>query len=186
MRTRSCLPKIVMLATLLTACGGDEADSPATPTSPTTPPVHASVAGRWTVTDTVESAAGVSGGGCLGDLVRANVPTTETGTLTLAQDGRTVTGMATFPDDGTTCPFTGAVTGDSLELTSSSCQPETIELGIVPGCGEQGWTLELTGRTFSGTVDETTIAGRGTETGNAMSGGDTYPITVTSSVTMRR
>ena len=49
-----------------------------------------------------------------------------------------------------------------------------------------GWTLELTGRTFSGTVNETTIAGRGTETGNAMSGGDTYPMTVTSSVTMRR
>ena len=41
-----------MTATLLTACGGDEADSPATPTSPTTPPVHASVAGRWTDAET--------------------------------------------------------------------------------------------------------------------------------------
>ena len=118
--------------------------------------------------------------------MRANVPITETGTLTLVQDGQTVTGTATFPDDGTMCPFTGAVTGDSPELTSSSCQPESIEFGVVPGCGEQGWTLELTGRTFSGTVNETTIAGRGTETGNAMSGGDTYPMTVTSSVTMRR
>ena len=62
----------------------------------------AQVAGVWTVTETLNS---VSGGDCLGEIVQTTLGRQDTGTLTIAQSGSSLSAISATRNPGSSCSY---------------------------------------------------------------------------------
>ena len=171
---------------LLAACSND-GSSPVGPTLQSLgPPEPADVAGTWTATITA-STDDIIGGGCLGNVARGlQLSTTRTATIVIEQDGGTLTETSLAIED-VTCRFTGSVTSTTLSATVDACTPDTISIGVVPGCGSDPWSLESLSLTMDATVSGPVITGTPTATATAVSGeSNSHSVTATGQLSMSR
>ena len=176
---------LVLCVLLLAGCDSD-GSSPVAPTpQPLGPPGTADVSGTWTASLTA-STGDVTGGGCLGNVARGlGLSKTWTATVTIAQDGTTLTSTSVDVAD-ITCSFGGSVSGNTVNATVNACTPDRLDIGVVAGCGSDPWHLESLSLTVAATVAGTTITGTPTATATAVSGTASHAVSATGDLSMTR
>ena len=98
--------------------------------------------------------------------------------------GAAVTGTAATT--ASSCQVAGTVSRQTLLLTTSACSPASVSVGIISGCGDQAWSRDDTGGTFSGRVSESTLTGEGTDTAFASTAGQRHSMSVPYRATFTR
>lgn len=106
-----CGGAVVVLVVAGGGCGGSSGGG-----SPTEPPAVLQVAGTWTGTSTLESAAGC---GCVGEAfeILAGLPFPQV--MQIVQNGSSIQGQ--LGTDENACEFSGTVGSQSLSATYESC-----------------------------------------------------------------
>src|SRR5438105_4267990 len=108
------------------ACGNDSTTpAPSTPTTPT--PTRVQVAGIWTLTET---RTGITGGECLQGTLDSTIGTTGTDTLTISQNGASLTAVTTAQANGVSCNWTGTADTDRFVLNLTTCQTNANQFNI--------------------------------------------------------
>ena len=113
----------VVMTLLLAFLHGACADSPAAPS----PGVAADVGGQWSWAVQITNA---SGGECANTLFQHAVGRLYSQTITLQQDGSSLSGKAPATVYGVECTFTGSVTASELSFPTGSCAP--LLIGTLP------------------------------------------------------
>ena len=143
------------------------------------------MAGTWTATLTASS-GDITGGGCLGNIARGlQLSRTWTATLTIAQDGATLT-PTSVEIAGVTCSFGGSVSGNTVNATVNSCTPDRIDVGVVSACGSDAWHLESLSLAVEATVAGSVVTGTPTGTATAVSGAASHSVSATGTLSMSR
>ena len=109
------------LVVLLSACGGG---NPAAPQ-----PSIVQVAGQWRIAVRINS---VTGGDCASSIFQPEVGRTIAQTLTLQQDGTTLSGTAPLTVYGVDCDFTGTAGPNNIALKTSRCSPLLTPTAGIP------------------------------------------------------
>ena len=106
-------------------------------------------------------------------------------TVTIEQDGARLTGSSESPQTGS-CQLTGTVAGDTVDAELGSCEVRVDEEGVIPGCGPDPWSTEMTGAAFTATVSGESMSGTFTETRMMRSGDERHTATLTGSLALQR
>jgi hypothetical protein len=106
---------------MMSACSG----------SPTAPSRGAQVAGAWTTNSTLTA---IDGGECVGATLQAAGGRRDIVDAAIQQTGSVLTASATSIGNGTTCAYTGTVSGGSVSLTMTACQAGRVN-GVRCGNG---------------------------------------------------
>ena len=158
---------IVGLALCVTAACGGGNSSPTAPTPPAAPQI-VQVAGLWGYTATL---TGVTGGGCVGQLVLSLIDTTDTGTMQVTQQGSSLEAVGTSDSDGTATRYAGTAGSSSIALNAIAADVGSIT-GIECASGERR-DLHLVAEAINGTVSGSTVTGTQAETINVFEAGTT-------------
>jgi hypothetical protein len=155
---------IVLLAGLLGSCAG----SPGSPS-------EEQVAGAWAANSTLAAA---SGGECLGSTVAAAGGSRDIFTAGINQSGNSLDAMVTSQGNGTTCAYSGAVSGGTVTLTLTSCQTGRIN-GVRCSDGSRRDVQMIANRITASTASGSG-AGTDSSTWNVFVPGSTVPAGVLS------
>ena len=147
------LVPLALIVILATGCGDDD--------SPTAPPSVVQVGGIWTGTVTQVSASG--GPECLGLFQQSN-GLTDNYTVSITQNGSSLTATASSQTGGETCNYTGTAGSNSVALNATSCNPS----GYQATCNFQPRDIAIQTRSVTGTVSGNTMTGTTGETWNVM------------------
>ena len=179
-RFRLTLGSLILSASLA-ACGGGTPSAPA-------PAAIVEVAGQWRFAVRI---TGVTGGDCLNPVFATAVNRVYAQTLTLQQNGATLTGGVPGTIYGVDCSLTGTATQNSISLRTPGCAPLRSEAApAIPVSCPSGGELWITSPavtadlTFNGTTGTGTYAETFTVTSAA--GQQVSTMTVNGSVTMTR
>jgi hypothetical protein len=133
--------------------------------SRTVNPVAASVfvpniSGLWTGPMTLLSA---TGGECVGGVIPTFLPSNDQGTVTIGEDGTTLTATLTMESTGLACRFTGNNAAGTFTMNATSCD----RTGLIVACADgRARKLELAGSSLTAVWDGQNIVGRTTSTYN--------------------
>lgn len=155
--------RCAMLAVTVIAAGCQD--------SRTVNPVAASlfvpnVSGVWTGPMTLLSA---TGGECLGGVLPSFLPSNDQGSITIGEDGTSLTATLTMQSTGLACRFTGQATNGSLNMNATSCD----RTGLIVACADgRSRELKLVGASIDAAWDGQNIFGRTTSTYNVFTSED--------------
>ena len=173
----------LVLACMLGAACGDGSSTVVGPTPPTT----ADVGGAWRGTGVVTS---VDGGGCVGDVLAAQIGAGDGTPLEAAID-QTGTRLAVTITNGVNqerCAYEGTIAGDSITASMTSCTPRVLALG--PACARERdlreWMKETLSVLFSGTVAGDVLTGTASETARVTSGDESHEVHLAIEVRLMR
>ena len=180
--TSSCLLRFT-LAFVITGSSGGCSHSPAGPSQSTL----AELGGQWTWAVRITSA---TGGDCANTLFQHAVGRVYSQTITLQQNGSSISAKAPATVYGVDCSFTGSVTASELLLPTSSCAPLLVGTLPIPLTCSGGTVRNLhplsvsanlrrTGNPWTGDYKETFPVS--SETGQQFE-----PLVILGSVTMSR
>jgi hypothetical protein len=154
----------ITLAGAGSGCDNGKSISP-TPTVSTT-----QVAGTWSGTASLTS---VSDGDCVSALLQPSVGSTAGVNLVLQQTGSSVTGALSTQSNGFTCSYSGSVAGNTINLTLTSCQANSV-LGLQ--CGAGGRDIVLTTSVITATLAGNTLTGTQADTWKVLVAGTTTSV----------
>jgi hypothetical protein len=104
-----------------------------------------------------------SGGECVAGVVPTFLPTLDSGTFTISQEGGTLLGAITTESTGLACRYSGSATTSSLAMNATSCD----RTGLIVTCLDgQARELRLVGSSVTAAWDGNQITGRTTSTYN--------------------
>ncbi len=144
----------VVAATI--GCGGSS--------NPANPSVS-NVNGTWTGTETVTSVTG--GPECFVE-VSPIVSLQDSLTAAIAQNNTSLASTITSNRTGQSCTYSGTAGANSMTLTGGTCTPNLVQLT----CNGNARDVYLASRTFTGTVNGSTIAGTTAEQWDVFARGD--------------
>ena len=166
-RFRAVRAAMVVVAVVATGCQDSRAVNP-TAASLFVP----NISGVWTGPMTL---LGASGGECVGAVIPTFLPSTDQGSVTIGEDGTSLTATLTMESTGLACRFSGNKTDNALSMNATSCD----RTGLIVACANgQARELKLVGSSMSATWDGQHITGRTTSTYNVFtaSGTDTVGV----------
>jgi hypothetical protein len=170
-RIRSLRAAMLVLAVVAIGCQDSRVVSP-TAASLFVP----NIAGVWSGPMTLVSA---SGGECVGAVIPTFLPSSDLGTVTIGEDGGSVTATMTTESTGLACRFSGNKTDNLLTMNATSCD----RTGLIVACANgQTRQLRLVGSSLTATWDGQQITGRTTSTYNVLTPPGTEEIGVGSLV----
>jgi hypothetical protein len=154
-RSRAVRATILILAVVATGCQDSRVVSP-TAVSLFVPDITGVWGGPMTLLNT-------SGGECAGAVVPTFLPSTDQGTVTIAETPAALTATMTMEGTGLACRYSGNRTDTTLALNATSCDRH----GLIISCiGGQARELRLVGSSVTATWDGNQITGRTTTTYN--------------------
>lgn len=155
--TRIRVSRITMLVLAIVAVGCQDS-RPSLPTAATlfTPSIQGVWSGQMTLLAT-------SGGECVGAVVPTFLPSRDSGTITVSQDGGTLQATLTMESTGLACKYSGNATASNLAMNATSCDRTGLVISCIDG---QARELELVGSSVTGTWSAGEIAGQTTSTYN--------------------
>jgi hypothetical protein len=104
-----------------------------------------------------------TGGECTGAVIPTFLPSTDQGTVTMAETADGVTATMTMESTGLACRYTGTRTSGSITMNATSCD----RTGLLVACiGGQARELRLVGSSIDASWDGQHLAGRATSTYN--------------------
>jgi hypothetical protein len=109
------LLKVVLPSVVVACCLGCSG-------SPTAPSVS-HVAGAWLANSTLATS---SGGECVGTTLQATIGSRDVSTIALRQYGTALEATVASEGNGTSCAYSGSVSGDALTLRTTSCQADRV------------------------------------------------------------
>lgn len=137
---------LAMLAAVAAGCGDTVSGAPTTPSL-----AVSHLDGVWSGPLTLTS---VSGGECTGAVAPSVFGPSDQGTLSMVQDGTSVTGRLTAQRTGLSCAFNGTATINTLSGDATSCNTT----GLIVQCANgQARELRLVGSSVSGGTSGGTI-----------------------------
>lgn len=152
----------LLVLTLALAVGCDKNSSP------TSPSTTAQMAGSWTYNARLTSA---SGGECVGVDFQAVVGASDSGTLTISQNGTSLT--ATLTSDvasGGACTYSGTIDSNAFRLTLTRCEGGMMFRDFPCANGARR-DIEFATNPIEGTVTSTSLSATTTETYNIFNAG---------------
>ena len=169
----------LILASLLAACSGSSPSAP-------TPPAIAQVTGQWRFAVRI---TGITGGDCLSTTFNFNVNRVFAQTLTLQDDGSSLTGRVPGTVYGVDCNLTGTATQNGISLRTPACAPLGSEAApAIPVSCLSGGELMITSPAVAADITLNGGTGTGTysETFNVTTptGQPGSPMTLNGTVTM--
>jgi hypothetical protein len=155
---RRCIVRAAALG-LVTASLGCQELRPAAPTAASLFVTSANVEGVWNGSMTrVQS----YGGGCAGEVIETFLPTNDFGTLSMAQDGTTLSATLTMESTGLACRYVGSASGTSIALNATSCD----RTGLLVECPTGPVRLQLVGSSVTGNRAGSAVTGTSSSTYN--------------------
>lgn len=170
-RIRAVRAAVLVAGVVATGCQDPRVVSP-TAASFFVPTIQGVWAGPMTLLAT-------SGGECAGGVVPTFLPSTDQGTVTIAETADDVTASMTMESTGLACRYSGTRTADSLTMNATSCDRTGLVIACVDGQARQ---LKLVGGSINATWDGQHITGRATSTYNVLTAPGTTEIGVGSLV----
>ncbi len=146
---------VCAMAAIGAAC--DDKNSPSTGVS--------NVSGTWNGSESVLTVTG--GPQCLNE-VQPIINVQDTLTVVTAQTGVNLASSTTSTRTGQVCNYTGTAGVNSMTMTGGTCTPNLIQLT----CNGNPRDVYLASRTFTGTVNGSTIAGTTAEQWDVFARGD--------------
>jgi hypothetical protein len=122
-------------------------------------PSASTVAGAWVANSTL---AAVSGGECVGDMLRASPGARDVFLSAIKQTGTSLEATVTSQGNGSSCAYAGTATGSTLSLNLITCQTRRVP-GVRCGGGAVR-DLELVNGTLTANVNTAVGTGAGTDT----------------------
>ena len=104
-----------------------------------------------------------TGGECVGAVIPTFLPSTDQGTVTISEDGKSLTASMTTESTGLACRFSGNKTDSALTMNATSCDRTGLLVACANGEVRQ---LKLVGSNISASWDGQHISGRTTSTYN--------------------
>lgn len=160
---------------LVAAC-----DKNSTPTNPST---TAQLSGTWNYNARL---TGASGGECVGADFQSVVGATDTGTLTITQNGTSLTATQTSDVAGSgSCTYSGTVNSSSFTLNMTRCDGGQVFRDFPCSNGARR-DIEFATNPIDGTVNGSSITATSVETYNVFNAGTTNRVgtlTLTASIT---
>lgn len=165
----------IVVAFVVVGCSGNN--------SPTVP-ASAQVAGLWSGTITI---TGITGGECVGGLLQRSLGQQERETLSVTQNGATLTATSTSQSSGSSCSYTGTAGASSVVLNVTSCTASDL-LGITCANGARR-DMRLQTAALNATVSGNSGSGTSGSTYNILAAGTQAAVgvmTVNGAFTMTR
>ena len=148
---------LVVCAMAVSVAACNDKNSPSTSVS--------NVAGTW---NGAESVLAVTGGPqCLNE-VQPMINVQDSLTVVTAQTGVNLASSTTSTRTGQVCTYSGTAGVNSMTMTGGTCTPNLIQLT----CNGNARDVYLASRTFTGTVNGSTIAGTTAEQWDVFARGD--------------
>ena len=116
------------------------------------------VAGAWIANSTLSAA---DGGECVGATLQGALGSRDVFTTALRQDVTTLEATVASQGNGTSCAYTGTLSGSAVAVTMTTCQTSRI-IGVRCSSGELR-DLQLVSGTITANVDTQTGTGSGTD-----------------------
>jgi hypothetical protein len=123
------------------------------------------VSGTWTGTETVSSITG--GPDCFAE-VQPLINVQDTLSVVTAQNNTSLASTITSTRTGQVCTYSGTAGLNSMTLTGGTCTPNLVQLT----CSGNPRDVYLASRTFTGTVNGSTVAGTTAEQWDVFARGD--------------
>ena len=156
----------VLLVAGLVACLAGCGSSPTAPSS-------GQAAGAWLANSTLATA---NGGDCVGPTLQPTIGARDVFTAAIRQDGTALSATIASQGNGTSCAYSGTISGSALALNLTSCQTARIA-AVRCGNGELR-DVQLVSGTIAANVDTQLGTGSGRETSSwtVYGAGTTTPV----------
>lgn len=133
--------------------------------SPSNPSGVSDVSGNWNATETVSSVSG--GPECLAE-VQPIINVQDSLAVVTAQNSTSLASTITSTRTGQVCTYSGTAGVNSMTITGGTCTPNLVQLS----CNGNARDVYLASRTFTGTVNGSTVAGTTAEQWDVFARGD--------------